>query len=304
MVVFIPELEGYYEDMFEVVKISINSLIKTIPTKSAITIVDNGFCEVVVNYLGALFKDGLIDALQLLKTNIGKIDALMGGARASREPIITLTDCDILFKTKWVSETIKLFNTFKDVGSVSPIPTRTAVRYFTFSAQEAVFRKKIDLKFESIPENFRAHNKFLKSINWDKETSKTKQWPLICKNSTKAVIGSDHQVLTIRRDIFFNNSPSKPSFTKVGKESEREYVDLAIDLSGGLRLSTHNFHAFHMGNKLEDWMLKEYDALENSENLVLKLIPKLRYKQVNYYWYKVKKRILKKAFEFKIPSNY
>ena len=100
MVVFIPELEGYYEDMFEVVKISINSLIKTIPTKSAITIVDNGSCEVVVNYLGALFKDGLIDALQLLKTNIGKIDALMGGARASREPIITLTDCDILFKTK------------------------------------------------------------------------------------------------------------------------------------------------------------------------------------------------------------
>ena len=304
IVVFIPQLEGYYKDMFEVVKVSINSLIKTIPTSSAITIVDNGSCEVVVNYLETLFKDDLIDALQLLKTNIGKIDALMGGARASREPIITLTDCDILFKTNWVSETIKLFNTFENVGSVSPIPTRTAIRYYTFTVQEAILRKKNNLKFESIPENFEAYNKFLESINWDKETDKAKLWPVIFKNNTKAVMGSDHQVLTLRRDIFFNTSPSKPSFTKVGKESEREYVDLAIDLSGRLRLSTHNFYAFHMGNTLEEWMLEEYDKLESSREKKLKLMPELRYNEANDFWYKVKKRIFKKVFKLKIPSNY
>tara|TARA_R110002050_G_scaffold74772_4_gene160153 strand:+ start:56366 stop:57352 length:987 start_codon:yes stop_codon:yes gene_type:complete len=305
VVVFVPELTGYYQDMFEVIKVSINSLIKTIPNTSAITIVDNGSCTAVVNYLTELFNNDLIDALQLLKTNIGKIDALMGGARASREPIVTLTDCDVLFKTNWVSETIKIFNIFKNVSSVSPIPARTALKYFTFSTQEAILRKRVDLKFESIPENFEAYNMFLESINWHKETDNEKLWPILHKDKTKAVIGSDHQVLTLRRDVFFNTSPSKPSFTKVGKESEREYVDLAIDLSGGLRLSTHNFYAFHMGNKLEDWMMTEYNKLEKeSKEIALKLIPELKYREAYNFWYKVKKRILKKTFKFKVPSNY
>jgi len=305
MVVFVPELTGYYQDMFEVIKVSINSLIKTIPKTSAITVVDNGSCKEVVSYLSKLFNDNLIDSLLLLKTNIGKIDALMAGARGAREPIITLTDCDILFKTNWVDETIKIFNSFKNVGSVSPIPTRTAVRYFTFSTQESVLRRKLNLKFESIPENLKAYNIFLESINWDKENDENKLWPIIYKNNVKAVIGSDHQVVTLRRDILFNCTPSKPSFTKVGKESEREYVDLAIDLSGGLRLSTYHFYAFHMGNKLEDWMINEYDVLEKkSEKIEVNLFPKLKYREANDFWYKLKKRILKKTFRFKIPFNY
>lgn len=305
VVVYIPELSGYYQDMFEVVKISINSLIKTIPTTSAITIVDNGSCSEVVTYFSNLFKNREIDALQLYKINIGKIDALISGARSARESIITLSDCDILFKSNWVSETVKIFNSFENVGAVSPIPTRTAVNYFTYSTQEAVLRKKLNLKFENIPENFTNYNMFLESINWEKEKDETKPWPIIWNKNARAIVGSDHQVLTLRRDILFNTSPSKPSFTKVGKESEREYVDLAIDLNSMLRLSTYNFHAFHMGNKLEDWMIKEYNVLDKSSvKIEVKLLPKLNYNVVNSSWYKFKKRILKKVFRFKIPSNY
>jgi hypothetical protein len=305
VVTFVPELVGYYQDMFEVIKVSINSLIKTIPSSSAITIVDNGSCPCVANYLINLFNGGLIDSLVLLKKNIGKIDALMAGARGSREPIITLTDCDILFKTNWVQETIKVFNSFKNVGSVSPIPTRTAVTYSTFSAQQAVLLNKLNLKFESIIENFEDYNVFLESINWEKEQDKTKPWPVIKKNNIKAILGSDHQVLTLRRDILFNTVPSKPSFTKVGKNSEFKYVDLAIDLSRGLRLPTYHFYAFHIGNKLEDWMCKEYDSLmKSSESIELKLSPKLKYKEINTYWYRFKKKVLKKVFKIKIPSNY
>ncbi|TNJ45763.1 glycosyltransferase [Tamlana fucoidanivorans] len=305
MVVFVPELTGYYTNMFEVTKLSINSLIKTIPLTSAITIVDNGSCSTVTNYLTKLLKEGLIDALMLLKNNIGKIDALMAGARGAREPIITLTDCDILFEANWVSETIKVFNTFKNVGSVSPIPTRTAVKYFTFSTQQAILQKRLCLKFESIPENFKAYNMFLKSINWNQEPDKFKLWPVVINKNVKAIVGSDHQVVTLRRDILFNCTPSKPSFTKVGKESERDYVDLAIDMSGGFRLSTYHFYAFHMGNKLENWMTIVYDKLENnSEELDLKLFPKLKYQDINPFWYKFKKKLLKKVFETQIPSNY
>jgi hypothetical protein len=88
IVTFIPELTGYYASMFEVIKLCITSLIKTLPTTSAITIVDNASCPEVVAYFFSLYTDKKIDTLQLLSTNVGKIDALMGAATSAREPIV------------------------------------------------------------------------------------------------------------------------------------------------------------------------------------------------------------------------
>ncbi|MCF8272802.1 MAG: glycosyltransferase family 2 protein [Flavobacteriaceae bacterium] len=306
MVIFIPEFTGYYASMFDVVKLSIDSLIKTIPETSKITLVDNGSCKEVQEYLVNLLKSESIDSLQLLTQNIGKIDALIGAARASREPIITLTDCDILFKPNWVFETIKTFNAFKNVASVSPIPSRGSFNYFTYSTKEAILRKKINLNFEPIKENFEEYNLFLKSINWDIEIEENLPWPVVQENSIKAIVGSDHQVLTVRRDVLFNNSPKEPSFIKVGSESEQNYIDFAIDSSGGLRLSTYNFYALHIGNILEEWMLeKSTSFLDKPKNTPkLQLVPKLNYMAKNNLGYKIKKKLIKYIFKLRKPSNY
>lgn len=305
MVVFIPELNGYYKSMFEVVKLAIASLVKTIPSTSKITIVDNGSCQEIQAYLIDLFKKKQIDSLQLLQENIGKIDALIGAARASREPIITLTDCDILFKANWVKETINVFNNFENVASVSPIPIRWNFNYYTYSTQLAILRGNLKLNFKPIKENFEEYNKFLKSINWgDGETDNTKPWPVVFSNTDKAIVGSDHQVLTVRRDVLFNNSPKVPSFIKVGSQSEENYIDYAIDSSGGLRLSTYHFYAFHMGNIVEDWM-KEINNVEignETTNLILK--PELIYHVKNDLVFKMKKKIIKLFFKIKKPINY
>ncbi|MCG2419881.1 glycosyltransferase family 2 protein [Aequorivita sp. F47161] len=304
MVVFIPELKGYYSDMFEVIKVSISSLINSIPRTSAITIVDNGSCGVTTDYIMSLYKEGVVDTIQMHKENIGKIDALMGAARTAREPIITLTDCDILFKKEWVMETIKIFNSFQNVGSVSPIPVRRSVTYYTFSGQEAILRKKLKFSFTEIPENFEDYNRFLQSINWDLEKSNKFLWPVVEENGNCAIMGSDHQVLTIRRDILFKYTPHNPSFTKVGKESEREYVDLAVDLSGKLRLSTYNYFAIHMGNKLEDWMRVSANEISNKNPAYeLKLNPEIEYIKPNQFYYKLKKMILKRIFKFILPQK-
>lgn len=295
MVIYIPELSGYYKSMLNVVKCSIESLIKTIPETSKITIVDNGSCQVVQDYLTSLFKSKKIDSIQLLSENIGKIDALIGAARASREPIITLTDCDIYFKPNWVYETIKIFNAFKKVSSVSPIPTK-GFNYYTFSTREAILKGKLKLKREFIKDNIDDYNLFLKSINWDVEVHE-KPWNVIKSNNVKAVVGSDHQVLTIRRDVLFNNSPKCPSLIKVGSLSEENYIDLAIDTSGGLRLSTYNFHALHLGNTLEPWMLDlNNKMLINKKGPILMLKPKLKYLENQKFGYKFKKKIIKWFF--------
>lgn len=304
MVVFIPELSGYYEDMLEILKVSINSLYATIPNTSAITVVDNGSCDEVREYLYKLYREKVIDSLQMHQENIGKIDAQIGAARTSREPLITLTDCDILFRPEWVSETFSVFNNFSSVGSVSPLPPRKAHTYYTVTAQEKILTGSYQLQFEPIPENFKDYNLFLKSINWHLEKDENGLWPIIRKNGKSAILGSDHQVITLRRDILFNTTPATPSLTKVGKESEREYVDLAIDLNGGLRLSTCRYFANHMGNQLEPWMQKEVEKFQkNSKSLKLNLKPELTYKQKNPLSYKIKKKLLKKLFSFKIPKQ-
>lgn len=305
VVTFIPELTGYYRSMFEVIKLCITSLMKTLPSTSVITIVDNASCPEVVAYFVSLYTDKKIDTLQLLSTNVGKIDALMGAARSAREPIITLTDCDILFKTSWVEETISIFNNFKNVGSVSPYPTRRGLQYYTYALQHAVILNKLKVHFEPIPENFEHYNLFLESINWDKEKDANAPWPIVKAGNVKAAVGSDHQVLTVRRDILFNDTPAKPSMTKVGKESERDYVDLAIDTSGGYRLATYHYMAHHMGNQVEPWMQEVVDNLiMTSETLALNLIPPLRYRAKSHFWYKLKKKVAKIAFKHKVPKTY
>lgn len=306
MVVFIPELKGYYLSMFEVVKLSIKSLLDTIPNTSKITIVDNGSCKEVQEYLVDLVLKKNVDSIQLLSENIGKIDALMGVARGAREPIITLADCDILFKPNWVFQTISIFNAFKNVSSVSPIPSRRSFNYYTYSTKEAILKGNLKFQFEPIKENHEEFNKFLESINWDIELEDNLPWPVVQSNNEKAIVGSDHQVLTIRRDILFNNSPKQPSLIKVGSGSEQNYVDFAIDSSGGLRLSTYNFYALHMGNILDDWMLKKSASFTDKPKVIpqLLLLPRLNYITKNNLVYKIKKKLIKYVFKIKNPSNY
>lgn len=305
MVVFIPELSGYYKSMFEVVKLAIASLVKTIPSTSRITIVDNGSCEEIQAYLIDLFQKKQIDSLQLLQENVGKIDALIGAARTVREPIITLTDCDILFKANWVKETINVFNSFENVASVSPIPIRWNFNYYTYSTQLAILKGNLKLNFEPIKENFEEYNKFLRSINWgDGEKDDMRPWPVVFSNAVKAIVGSDHQVLTVRRDVLFNNSPKAPSFIKVGSQSEENYIDYAIDSSGGLRLSTYHFYAFHMGNAVEDWMNEINNVEIDNEMTNLMLKPELKYQVKNDLVFRIRKKIIKLFFKIKKPINY
>lgn len=301
MVLFVPELKGYYENLFEVFKLSIQSLYLTLPLTSSITIVDNNSCKEVKDFLIRLHKDNKIHGLQLLNENIGKIDALIGAARSLREDYITLSDCDILFRQGWVNATFDIFSKIGKTASVSPIPTR-GLSYYTFSLQKDILFKKIKLRFKSFPLNHKDYNLFLNSINWDISDNKDCKWPVIYKGEYDvAIMGSDHQVLTLKRSILFKNSPKEPSYIKVGNLSEENYIDFPIDVSGGYRLSTLKFYAQHMGNKPEAWMYKELEKLKSNQEVI-----DLSHLKEDYYdkqffnliGYKLVKRIVKKPFQW------
>lgn len=304
VVVYIPDGEGFYRNSFEVFKLCLDSLVETIDKNCLITVVNNGSDQKVSDFLNSYLKVKKIDTLISHNTNIGKIDAMIGAARASREKYITLTDSDILFVKDWQQNVESVFENFDDVGSVSPIPVRHALFYGTSSVLKNILLKRVNFKRIPIQENYNHYNRYLESINWDLEEKNDNKWPVIEKNGFQAVIGSGHQVLTIDRDVLFQKVPSQPSLTLVGNHSEFNYVDEPIDKSGKLRLSTYNNFAFHMGNNLESWMIdiQNDNKIKNNfqEELVKNMSESLDLfnSKIKNKIYSGKKTIIKMLFSF------
>lgn len=302
IVVFIPSLDGYYKNVLDVFKLCLDSAISTTNSNCAITVVNNASCNEVAEYLNIKLNDNAIDTVIHHKENIGKIDALIGAARGSREPIITVSDVDILFKNGWQTEIENVFSTIKNVASVSPIPCKNFINYETSSTFSQILSKKVKFKFEPIPENHTSQNQFLESFHWETEKDSNAKWPVIESNGIKAVVGSGHQILSMRRELFHSTVPKEPSLVLVGNNSELLYCDEPINRSGGMRLSTYNNFAYHMGNTTEKWMydiqdenLKQEKSIPGEVNAI-KLL-EFEPKEVNLSWYKLKKRIINKLFK-------
>lgn len=303
IVVYIPNEEGFYKDSLNVFKLCLDSLISTINSSVAITVVNNGSYEKVAEILETYLNEKKIDTLISHNTNIGKIDAQIGAARGAREKYITLTDADILFADGWQEKVEEVFAAFPNVGSVSPIPVRTGLYAGTSSVLKQILLRRIKFKFLSIPENFDSYNKFLTSINWDLDEDKNSKWPVVESKGVSAIVGSAHQILTIDRDVLFTNSPSNPSLTLVGGNSEHNYVDVPIDKSGKLRLATFNNYAFHIGNTVEEWMrdiLNDQVNMKKNKVVITESVTSLDLfnTKFNDKFYNFRKMILKKAFAF------
>jgi len=297
VVVFIPELTGYYKNSQEVFKLCLKSLITANKGDYAITVVNNGSCPEVHDFISN-YPAGEIDTVIHHSYNIGKIDAMIGAARGAREELITLTDSDILFIKNWDSATRNIFSNFKKAGSVSPIPFRHGLFYGTSSALKEILLGRLKFSYEVIPENFEDQNKYLSSINWNNEKNNEVRWPVIEKNKIKAIVGSGHQVLTIKREMLFTTVPKTPSLTLVGGDSELKYVDEPIDKAGLMRLSTFNNYAYHIGNQVESWMndLLSSENFKESKHSDVESTKEEK-KTINHRIYIIRKHFIKTLFK-------
>lgn len=301
IVVYIPELTGYYKNSFQVFKLCLESIIATKNNQCAITVVNNASCKEVLDFIDENFRNKKVDCIVHHNENIGKIDAIIGAARSVREPLVTMTDVDILFKNGWQENIENIFKKVKNVGSVSPISVRKSMNYGTSSTLKSILFRKVNFRLTPIPENFEDYNKYLQSINWKQEINNDKLWPVIEKNGVKAILGSGHQVITIRREILFKTVPIHPSLILVGGKSEFQYVDEPINKAGGMRLATYNNFAYHMGNTLENWMVEVQDdnvknkRNQNSDQKSFEL-PINNFRKPSNWWFYFSNRVYIKFF--------
>ncbi len=284
--VYIPNQEGYFKDSFTILKLCLNSLFKTSHIQTYFTVVNNGSCCEVRDYLDDLFQNGKIHEV-IHTTNIGYINAMLKGITGQQFPFITNADADVLFLENWQEATYEIYKVFPKTGAVSPTPNSKMLKFLTGNI---FFEKGItkNISFSEV-KNPQAMESFAKSIGNAKLFSKIHldKYLTIKRNNFEALIGAGHFVVTYRSDIFDGLEKRYTNFI-LGGDSDFIF-DFPVVKKGFWRLSTADNYAFHMGNTLEEWMLTTVEDLKEN-NLTSDEVPLLTKMESNAFmnWFKIK----------------
>jgi hypothetical protein len=297
--VYIPNLEDYYEGSHKVLDLCLNSLFKTSHSLTFITIVNNGSCEQVKEYLENLFNNGQIHEL-IHTSNIGKLNAIIKGLGGHRFSMITIADADTLFLTNWQNASYNIFKKFPKAGVVGLTP-QFKMFHSAHSANvlfDTIFSKH--LYFESV-KNPEALQHFYKSIGWDDNYNKNllKQALAIHCEEESALVGAGHYVATYKGGLF----NSLPVFlnAKIGRNTE-QYLD-TLPLKFGLwRLTTSENYAYHIGNVSEKWMETKVNELNFPDRFTSQDFTFNNPKKISYFKFFIKNKLFYKIL--KIPFFY
>ncbi|MEN2281261.1 glycosyltransferase family A protein [Algoriphagus sp. SE2] len=299
--VFIPEISGYFQDLMDVYRLCIESVHLTQHGRSAITVVDNGSCDQVKRWLRDLQDQRIIETLITHQENVGKIDAIMGAARGCREELITLSDSDILFRNGWQEEVEKVFKAFPKAGSVAPFPIARHMYYHSSSTQKAVIKGELGFQFKETAEHEMIKEVY-DSYGWNYDSDYDGLLPVVDCEGVEAVMGSGHQVFTIRRELFFG-MPKEPSFIKIGSGSELNWIDKPINELGTWRLSTLKTWVHHMGNQLTDENNLEFDKIvKNGHKPELLELPLLKLKSIHSFQHRAYSKLFKMKYDKRPPA--
>ncbi len=287
--VFIPNHSDYFKESFSVLELCLKSLFQTVHSKTFITIVNNGSCDEVKEYLQQLFDEHKIHEI-IHTTNIGKLNAIVKGLSGTNFELVTISDADVLFVKGWQSETIAIFKQLPKVGVVGIVPQ---FNLHKVNSVNLLVDNLWNASMKFLPvKNEKALSIFYDSIGWDKnynhdylKFSLGLQW----SDDLTVLVGSGHFVATYKRNIFENIVTYNPY--KMGGYSE-DFLDTMPLKKDYWRVTTYDNYAYHIGNSIEPWMLEIADYLENKEDNAIE------------YGFKMNKQLFKISFliRIKIPQ--
>lgn len=260
--VHIPNQKGYFKDSFQIFKFCLESLFKTCHERTFFSVVNNGSCKEVKDYIDKLLHENKIHEVLHTKA-IGKINAILKAIVGHNIRLVTITDADVLFQNGWQKSTYDVFEAFSKAGVVSPVPVFRKQMEYTYPIHfDYLFSKKIRFKSVKNPE---AMTRFALSIGWPWLDNKWKDIIMtLTDNGVTAVVGAPHFVATYKSELF-NNLPLKSSNDFLGNMSEQLFLDETVLKFSAYRLSTYDNYAYHMGNVKEDWMPENLRELKKMD---------------------------------------
>lgn len=256
MPVYIPHLQGYYQHLLEVLRMTLESLRTTAAERIRVTVVANASCTEALDRLRAHVDEGWVDQLIINNENWGRIDGVLSAARGAYEELVTLTDSDVLFKPGWLDVLENLFRTFPECGLASVVP-HPAMGWHHTSATVlgALARGELRTEKAVTDEDIDIFARSIGNKEWVKPAQRAAQI-VVHRNGTVACVGSGHFVITLRRELLAC-LPSEPSLKPLGAGSDEKWYDRPMDQHGYWRLASPRAYAYHAGNVPEPWMYEE-----------------------------------------------
>jgi len=272
--VYIPNQEGYFTQALDILKICLESVRLTKRPATAVTVVANGCCEPVLQFLAAEHQRAWLDQLVINAENRGKLDAIMGVARGSFEEVATFSDCDVFFRPGWDTAIESVFRAFPECGFVCPFPHPGGELEFTSAALLGTICRR-ELAFQKVAADADLEI-FAKSIGRPAMFSAVaKLGQMVCvRGGITAAVGGAHFACSLRRPVL-KETPQEPALQALGGGSETNWLDLPPDRLGYWRLGTLRAYVQHLGNHLEPWMFQDLNALRSTPTLAPSPTPEL-----------------------------
>ena len=248
---FIPDLNGFYSKMDEVLKACLNSIYKTeLDEDFDILVFDNGSCDEIKQYLLKEQADGRIQYLIFSEKNLGKCGAwniIFDGAPGE---IIAYTDNDCLFMPNWLSKSVKILETFPNAGMVTARPFRTNADLYTSTLKWAEDNNITHESGDLIP--FDVFREFDLSLGQSEEEIKKHYEETtdhrLTYNGVSAMVGASHWQFTAYKERLQEFLP----FRMDRPMGQVRQLDTRINEKGYLRLMTETPCAMNMSNTLDN----------------------------------------------------
>ncbi|SFB21090.1 Glycosyl transferase family 2 [Flavobacterium swingsii] len=300
--VYIPNAEGYFADAFNVFKVCIESLLKTINEDTVVSLISNASSDEVNEYIYQLWQDEKIDRAVFNTENVGKMNAIIAETRASFEEFITYSDADVFFDKGWLQQTFNMFKNVSKAGFVSMNPTPRNYSHADSTLFENLFTVFFKKRKASAVCAFDDLAHFHKSVGKNNEfTEKMFAGNVFCVSKYNYIIGAGHFCCTIRKTPTLKFVPKEQSKIGVSGGSESIYLDIPFDKTGLWRLSSPKAYVWHMGNVLEkEWAdqkiaeLRDYDEKEFSFQVIPFKDVSFLAKIIPYFIRSKTRRLLKK----------
>jgi glycosyltransferase involved in cell wall biosynthesis len=246
---YVPFLSGFYSEALEVLKVCLNSARKDAGLPFDLLVFDNGSCEEVKNYLVNEQDEGRIQYLFLSEKNLGKGGAwniMLSGAPGE---IIAYADSDCLFYPGWLAESVKLLETFPNVGMVTARPFRTNPDFYTSTVAWGEKQGGLEcgqiIPWETFLEFDRSIGQSDDEIKKHYDSSDDVSLEF---NGVKALAGASHWQFTARKDVLAKFLP----FDMDRPMGQVKQLDQRVNEAGYLRLMPVKPFAMNMSNTLRN----------------------------------------------------
>jgi hypothetical protein len=254
ILVYIPSLYGYFEQLLSILKDQIASLYYATPGDFDLMVFDNGSCPAVQAELMEMYQSGALEWLVCSEHNLGKTGALNWILGAMPNELICYSDSDVLFRPGWLENSLVILETFPRPGLVAAQPSFYDQLHGDGTAHTAL-EKDPRFSMDRVKLESRVVDEYIQGIGMSaSQADILRQTPVRRitdqQSGTQAILGATHMQFIIPRDVARQVLPL-PAMRGLSGEEDRSF-DQAIDQAGYLHLSTSEPYVYHMGNVYDE----------------------------------------------------